>query len=86
MSWYYKTANHLDSVLLIITNMLTEEDFEKVKKEFLKVEGIMEVKSYPNKRIQVLYDNRIITLQHLSMILDKTGYNYIKRACKNCVK
>ncbi|NLM21508.1 MAG: heavy-metal-associated domain-containing protein [Peptococcaceae bacterium] len=86
MSWFLQNTNPIDSALLIITNMYTKEDFLKIKNEFMNVEGIKDVKYYPSKRIQVLYDNRKITLQHLAMILDKTGYKYIKRACRNCMK
>ncbi|NLL53250.1 MAG: heavy-metal-associated domain-containing protein [Peptococcaceae bacterium] len=86
MSWYFQNKNQIDSALLIITNMSTKEDFLKIKNEFMSVEGIKDVKYYPSKRIQVLYDNGKITLQHLTMILDKTGYKYVKRACRNCMK
>jgi copper chaperone CopZ len=74
----------IDSIILIITDMHTEEDFNKIKQEFLYVEGIKEVNHYLPKKIQVRYDSRLLTLQHLVIILEKTGYNYIKRACKNC--
>lgn len=79
-----QNSNHIDSALLIITNMNTDEDFEKIREDFLKVEGISEVKRYMTKRIQVLYDNRKVTLNHLVGVLESTGYNYVKRICKNC--
>lgn len=80
-----KDDNRFDSVLLTITNMLTSEDFNIIRQEFLALDGIIEVKLYLPKKIQVLYDNRKVSLQHIALILKSTGYNYINRACKNCL-
>ena len=81
-----RASYNIESVVFMITNMLTDEDFEKVKAEFLKVDGVQEVKRHLTKKVEILYDNRKIGLEHLTIALRKTGYKYINRACRNCMK
>lgn len=81
-----KASYNIESVVFIITNMLTDEDFEKVRNEFLKLDGVQEVKRHQTKKVEILYDNRKIGLEHLTIALRNTGYKYINRACRNCMK
>lgn len=81
-----RNSFNIESVVFIITNMQSDEDFLKIKEEFLKVDGVLEVKRHPTKKIEVLYDNRKIRLEHLTVALRNTGYKYINRACRNCMK
>jgi hypothetical protein len=78
--------NHIESIVLIITNMRTDEDFTRIKQEFLQADGIIDVSPYTKKKIKVTYDKRKTSLRHLATILERTGYKYIKRACKSCVR
>lgn len=81
-----RNSFNIESVVFIITNMQSDEDFSKIKEEFLKVDGVQEVKRHPTKKIEVLYDNQKIRLEHLTVALRSTGYKYVNRACRNCMK
>lgn len=81
-----KDAYKTQSVVFMITNMYSEEDFEKIKEEFLNVNGVKEVNRHLTKKVEVVYDSLKIGLEHLVVALNKTGYKYLNRACKNCTK
>ncbi|MHB1127985.1 MAG: hypothetical protein ACYC2T_13725 [Bacillota bacterium] len=67
------------SITLIITNMYSDEDFNKIKTELLKVNGIIDVNHRLIKKVEIIYDYTKIGLHHIAFALNKTGYNYIKR-------
>ena len=78
--------NNIESVVFILTNMQTDEDFIKIKEEFMEVNGVMEVKRHLMKKVEVIYDNKKVRLEGLTIALRKTGYKYLNRACKNCMQ
>lgn len=81
-----KGPYNIESFVFMITNMKTNEDFVKIREEFLKVNGVKEVTRLGTKKIMVEFDNRKVGLEHLTTALRKTGYKYLNRACRNCVK
>lgn len=72
--------DHLVAITFIVTNMQSDEDFNKIKTELLKVNGVTDVKRRLSKKVVVEYDYTKVGLHHLTMALDKTGYKYVKRA------
>ncbi|MHB1419609.1 MAG: heavy-metal-associated domain-containing protein [Bacillota bacterium] len=66
-------------ITIIITNMYSDEDFNKIKTELLKVNGVIDVNRRLIKKVEIIYDNTKIGLQHIAFALNKTGYNYVKR-------
>ena len=81
-----KNTHNIESVVFMITNMQSEEDFNKIRDEFLKVFGVTNVNRHQTKKIIVEFDNRKAGLEHLTAALRNTGYRYLNRACRNCVK
>lgn len=77
---HFYTNDRSVSITLIITDMYSDEDFNKIKTELLKINGIIDVNRRFIKKVEVIYDYTKIGLQHIGFALNKTGYNYIKRA------
>lgn len=87
MSWYAEQIladNQVESIVLIITDMRSEQDFQKIKEELLKVNGVLEVKRLQTKKVQVICTRNRTRLEYLVIALKKTGYSFLNRACINC--
>lgn len=77
---------NIESLVFIITDMLAQEDFAKIKEEFLKVDGVQEVKRHLTKKVEIVYDKKKVGLEHLTAALKNTGYKYVSSACRKCMK
>jgi copper chaperone CopZ len=78
--------NYLENIVIIITNMQSTEDYNKIRSELLALDGVKKVERYLSKKIQVLYDTDIIEAKQILDKLDEMGWQYIKRICRNCGK
>jgi len=78
--------NYLEYIVIIITNMQSVEDYNRISSELLALDGVKKVKRYLSKKIQVLYDTEITEAKQILDKLDEMGWQYIKRTCRNCGK
>ncbi|MDK2821224.1 MAG: hypothetical protein PWP31_1189 [Clostridia bacterium] len=90
MSWYGQDINNLFTsnrevrqvtINLIVTNMKTEEDRQKVGNALQNLNGIINLTILPrNRRLVITYNLDQINLENICHHISQLGYNYVKKA------
>jgi len=76
----FNTYSRNITITLIITNMYTETDSQKLSSKLLTLEGVNKVQTIlNNKRLIISYDIRKTKLETVTYTIAKLGYHYLQR-------
>lgn len=63
-----------------VVDMLTQDDYEVIKKHLLELSGIVEVRPYfTPKKLCVTFNPLLTSLEHIVYTISLLGYHYINR-------
>jgi ABC-type lipoprotein release transport system permease subunit len=90
LSWYDKKLeksanpnidynNSLVAFNMIITNLNTIEDYEKINKELRTINGVEDIGPYNHKKLSVIYNQYLTSIEHIVYKLSQMGYRYVNR-------
>ncbi|MDS1029711.1 heavy-metal-associated domain-containing protein [Bacillota bacterium LX-D] len=68
------------TITMIVTDMYTEEDYQKIAGELQAMDGIKQISPLLElHRIEICYDTRKISLDRIANCISAQGYHYLNR-------
>ncbi|WP_028308262.1 hypothetical protein [Desulfitibacter alkalitolerans] len=91
MSWYDKKLeksanlnfsqdnNSVITFNMIITNLNTIEDYERINKVLRTINGVEGIGTYNQKKLSIMYNQYLTSIEHIVYKLSQIGYRYVNR-------